>query len=67
MILTVGAVWASPIRVTSTGAAFLKIRPMARALVRTHGLEYFTVVTTPSRIAVTFPMDTHTMVRTSRI
>lgn len=40
---------------------------MPRALVWTHGLEYFTVVTTPSWIAVTFPMDAHTMIGTSRV
>lgn len=63
----IGAVWASPIWVTSAGAAFLKVCPMARALVGAHGLQYFTVTATPSWVAVTFSMDTHPMIGTSRV
>ena len=45
----------------------MKVRPMARALVWTHGLQDFTVAAAPAWAAVTFSVDAHTVVRTAGV
>lgn len=60
----VGAVGARPIGITCAGATILEVGAVARTLVWAHGLEYFTVVSTPAWIAMTLSMDAHTMART---
>lgn len=62
LVLTIRAVRASPIGVTSAGTTVLNVCAMARTLVWTHCLQYFTVVTAPPWITVTLSMDTYTMI-----
>lgn len=66
-LLTIGAIRTCPVWITRACTTFLKICSMAGALLRTHRLQYFTVVTTPSRVTMALTMDTHTMAGTGWI
>lgn len=59
LTLTIGAIWTCPVGVTGAATTFLKVGAMARALVRAHCLQDFTVVATPARVAVALTMDAH--------
>lgn len=59
LTLTIGAIWTCPAGVTGAGTTLLKVGAVARALVRAHRLQDFTVVATPARVAVALTVDAH--------
>lgn len=59
LTLTIGAIWTCPVGVAGAGTTLLKVGAVARALVRAHRLQDFTVVATPARVAVALTMDAH--------
>ena len=59
LTLTIGTIWTCPVGVAGAGTTLLKVGAMARALVRAHCLQDFTVVATPAWVAVALAMDAH--------
>lgn len=55
----IGAIWTCPVGVAGAGTTLLKIGAVARALVRAHCLQDFTVVAAPARVAVALAVDAH--------
>lgn len=59
LTLTTGAIGTCPVGVAGAGTTLLKVGAVARALVRAHCLQDFTVVATPARVAVALAVDAH--------